>query len=217
MYKTIQSYPFYRFAASLYPPQEHTKKHLILEPLSCVLRIILLQYKDKGTKISIINNGISYNNPTIAQGFLRSWYGDTREDLHNICNPLIYFTRWYPKVDPQFNDLYTECEKGFISLKGAYDTHSTIHHTINHYVSLLKGETTEDISPPSTYNSSENPIIGRFQNIWSKDEITLLVHLLSLLKCQPKDREVYLRNLEDILDTKEHSVHEYIREIISGY
>lgn len=202
---------------TMYQANDHTNKNLILEPLSCVLRIILLHYKEKGTKISIVDNGISYNSPSVVQGFFRSWYGDKREDLHNLCSPLIYFTKWYPKDNDFFKGLYKECENGFIVLKDVYDKHSTIHHTINHYLSILKGETSEDIPESVLQETPENPVIGHLQHIWSADEITLVVHLLSLIKDQSDGSEVYIRNLEDILDSKETYVHEYILEIVSGY
>ena len=217
MYKAIHSYPFYRLMTTMYQANDHTNKNLILEPLSCVLRIILLHYKEKGTKISIVDNGISYNSPSVVQGFFRSWYGDKREDLHNLCSPLIYFTKWYPKDNDFFKGLYKECENGFIVLKDVYDKHSTIHHTINHYLSILKGETSEDIPESVLQETPENPVIGHLQHIWSADEITLVVHLLSLIKDQSDGSEVYIRNLEDILDSKETYVHEYILEIVSGY
>ena len=218
MYKAIHSYPFYRLVTTMYQANDHTNKNLILEPLSCVLRIILLHYKEKGTKISIVDNGISYNSPSVVQGFFRSWYGDKREDLHNLCSPLIYFTKWYPKENDFFKGLYKECENGFIVLKDVYDKHSTIHHTINHYLSILKGETSEDISESDLQCASENPVIGHLQHIWSADEITLVVHLLALIKDQSEGcSEVYIRNLEDLLESKETYVHEYILEIVSGY
>ena len=37
-----------------------TKKQSILEPICCILRLGLLQYKDPGTKISIVNNSIIF-------------------------------------------------------------------------------------------------------------------------------------------------------------
>ena len=63
------------------------KKQSILEPICCILRLGLLQYKDPGTKISIINNSISFQSPGVLQGIMRQMSGDTREDIHNLYNP----------------------------------------------------------------------------------------------------------------------------------
>ena len=65
-------------------------RNLILEPFCCILRIILLNYKPIGTKISIQNNSIQYYDPSIYQGILRSIYGDNREDIHNLYSPIFF-------------------------------------------------------------------------------------------------------------------------------
>ena len=67
----------------------NTSKNLILEPFCTLIKLILLSYKDKGTKISIYNNSIQYQEPSYIQGILRIWSGDCREDLHNLYNPII--------------------------------------------------------------------------------------------------------------------------------
>ena len=60
----------------------------IVEPLSAMVRIALLNYREIGTKISISNNKIGYSDPTMLQGTIRWSYGDTRNDLHYLLNPI---------------------------------------------------------------------------------------------------------------------------------
>ena len=64
------------------------KRNSILDPFTCIIRLAILSFKPVGTKISIHNNKISYHDPNILQGALRWTYGDNREDLHNIYNPI---------------------------------------------------------------------------------------------------------------------------------
>jgi len=52
MYKAFSNYQYYN--TMMFQLQKNSK-NLILEPLSCILKLILLQYKEKGTKISISN------------------------------------------------------------------------------------------------------------------------------------------------------------------
>jgi hypothetical protein len=54
----------------------NTTKNKILEPLNCLLRLSLLQYKPKGTKLSIHENSILYNEKSFVQGLLRSFNDD---------------------------------------------------------------------------------------------------------------------------------------------
>ena len=57
------------------------KKDFILEPLCVVFRLSLLQYKDKGTKLSIKNNSIQYQDPSYDQGLIRMMAGDCHVKL----------------------------------------------------------------------------------------------------------------------------------------
>ena len=80
-----------------YLPKDTTKQ-LLLEPLSCVLKLSLLQYKPIGTKISVSNNSINFHEPSFIQGITRSIGGDSRQDLHNICHPLMKCLEWYLSI-----------------------------------------------------------------------------------------------------------------------
>ena len=64
------------------------KDDSIIEPLICLIRLSILEFKQKGTKISINNNQIKYNIPNILQGPLRWSNGDNRKDIHNIFYPI---------------------------------------------------------------------------------------------------------------------------------
>ena len=58
MIKALSTYQFYKFLEESLP--ERNKKDSILEPLCVIFRLSLLQYKDKGTKLSVKNNSIQY-------------------------------------------------------------------------------------------------------------------------------------------------------------
>ena len=231
MYKGLYSYPMYQVLFNMYQGNRDNRKHLILEPLTCVIRIILLQYKEPGTKISILENSISYNPPNLSQGLMRSWYGDNREDLHNLCSPIHYFKKWYPKENPQYSSIYSQCVQGLYVLRESYDKKTTIYHTLTHYTHILQDYVSSDrkeddkeddkededksilIESPST----ENPLIDHMKHLWTPEETELLLSLLELVSLQKEGSEVYIRVLEDILLSKEVRVHEFIKEMSTSY
>ena len=94
---------------NLYELSTPKERNLILEPLSCLLKIALIQYKDCGTKISVDSNSLFYQEPTIYQGVMRSFRGDKREDLHNLCKPLLQCLEWYDRKDPMYSYFYEQC------------------------------------------------------------------------------------------------------------
>ena len=183
------------------------QKNLILEPLCCIIKIALIQFKENGTKISVIDNSIQFNEPSIAQGILRSINGDCREDLHNIYHPLLKCIEWFPLKEHKL--LYQECKKGLEILNSVYDNNTTIHHTITHYISIINED--NKIELPET-----NPIIDQLKNIWSQDEIKAIQELLDLI-IKNKNREIYINALNDIVSAKEKIVYEYIKKVSTSY
>lgn len=206
MYKAFTNYQMYNTMLSGFH-NSISQKNLILEPLCCILKIILLQFKEKGTKISVIDNSIQFNEPSLTQGIIRSFYGDCREDLHNLYHPLIKSLEWYPVSE--YKLFYTECEKGLNIIKQLYDDNTTIHHTISHYISIVNGKNDTDL--PDT-----NPIIDNLKDIWTKDEIKAITELLTLI-LKGKNKDIYINALTDIVSAKENLINEYIQKISTTY
>lgn len=207
MFQGFSSYSFFKLIEQ--QSNKTTRKNLILEPISCIMKLIILQYKKEGTKISVSDNSILYNEPTIIQGILRTFYGDCREDLHNLYHPLLKCVEWYSNDDPYFKFFYQEAKKGLLLLKDVYNDNTTIHHTISHYISIVDG----------TYNQKGeqiNPIIDTLREIWTPAEIKTLYDLLKLID-KNKNKDIYLKALEDIVTAKELFINDYIQKISTSY
>lgn len=190
-----------------YYQNKNTQKNLILEPLCCILKLILLQFKEKGTKISVSDNSITFNEPSYGQGLVRSLYGDCREDLHNIYHPLLKAVEWYPIRE--FIIYYEECKKGLQLLLQVYDDNTTIHHTISHYISIIEGKNDKEVS-------ETNPIIDNLKDFWKTEEINVINELLNLI-LKNIEKDVYLKCLENIVEEKEKKVNEYIQKVSTTY
>ena len=206
MYKAYSNYQIYNTMLSGFGNQTQ-QKNLILEPLCCLLKLILLQFKERGTKISIIDNSIQFNEPSITQGLIRTFYGDCREDLHNLYHPLIKCLEWYPLKENQL--LYNESKKGLEIINEVYDDNTTIHHTITHYLSIVEGKNDKDL--PDT-----NPVIDQLKDTWLPDEINAIKELLSLI-LNGKNKDIYINALNDIVSAKENFINEYIQKITTTY
>lgn len=205
MYKVSGMYLYNNMIT--YYQNKNTQKNLILEPLCCILKLILLQFKEKNTKISVSDNSITFNEPSYGQGLVRSLYGDCREDLHNIYHPLLKSVEWYPIKD--FNIYYEECKKGLQLLLKVYDDNTTIHHTISHYISIIEGKNDKEVS-------ETNPIIDNLKDFWKSEEINVINELLNLI-LENIEKDVYLKCLENIIEEKEKKVNEYIQKVSTSY
>lgn len=115
-------------------------KNIIIDPFSCIIKLGLLSYQEEGTKISIIDNQINFNEPNAGQGIIRYLYGDGREDLHNLFRPIQKSVEWYKLSKYKDIDfLFTRAIAGMNTLKKSYGKFETIQHTIDYYISILDG------------------------------------------------------------------------------
>ena len=100
---------------------ERDPRNSILDPLTCIIRLGILGFKDSGTKVSVADNSIKFNHPTIFQGAKRWSMGDNREDLHNIYNPIKKVTSWFNLNAPEINGIIRYAIRGIHLLKSSYN------------------------------------------------------------------------------------------------
>ena len=199
--------------------------NMILEPLACIFRMALLNYKDDGMKISIINNSIQYHDNTFYQGLWRSYNGDTREDLHNLYNPFLKAFEWYP-VDEEkggcmYLYFYQKCYDGLIKLLTSYEKGSIIHHPLTHYSNLFKNCIDRRGSEESCRRegAKESPLLGELQTFWKYEELTIIFQTLQYLDtCQDEEeKKIYFKTIDDIVSMKEKKVNEYVKKASTSY
>ena len=180
------------------------KRNYLIEPMCCLIRLGILCYKSEGTKICIYDNSITYYEPTVMQGILRTWNGDNREDLHNLFNPIIVALKWFNPSQPFYKPFFERTCQGIKNLKKVYESNSIIHHTLNHFIRTIEdalssveiNKTLSEISKgfniepePEAINlkeEEENPMmqstikndhinfIEVFKNLWSENELTII-------------------------------------------
>ena len=196
-------------------------RNLILEPFCCILRIILLEYKPMGTKISIQNNSIQYYDPSFYQGFLRSFYGDNREDIHNLYAPILKGFDWFSVTDSKMNRYFFErLIVGLEKLKSVYQENTIIHHSISHYITMVRDLIDiNDLSKYKNYDKKESPLIEELKNIWDNDEIFIIYKNLNYVNDTNDDnlKQTYIKSIEDILSYKEKQVEKYINNSSTTY
>ncbi len=187
-------------------------KKSILDPLTCLTRLAILSFKQPGTKISVSENRISYNEPCIFQGPLRWTYGDKRGDLHNLYNPIKKSLLWYDKKDKMINGIMKFSIHGLNNLKRSYDPNSIITHSLDHYITLLeKGNEVDD-------EEEANTIYDNLRKLWTEREILIIYNLLLELDECKKNKDSrekinsFINSIDSILNMKEDYVNSLVHE-----
>lgn len=187
-------------------------KTMIIDPLSCIVRLSILSFKPIGTKISIIDNRISYNEPHFLQGPIRWSYGDNREDLHNLYSPILKVFEWYDSEKKEIKNILELSLSGLEKLKKSYASNNSICHSINYYKQIINNNLIS--KDKNITNNDDNKIYEDLKKLWNSNEILIINNILNEMKTTNKEElNSLISALESILYIKEKRV----KNIIENY
>lgn len=213
---------YYNMLANLFTQTDN--KNIILEPISCIIKLVLLDYKTEGTKISISNNSIDYYEPSQFQGILRNINGDGREDLHNIYNPILKAVEWYPPSENKiYKYFYEKCIVGLNKLITCYEKESTISRTLELYCKILQDSLSE--TKPDIENGldesvkTSSPLLDQIKDFWKREEIEMIFSLLQIIENSKDENEknTYIENIVNTVSMKESKLSEFIKSTTTTY
>jgi len=70
-------------------------KTYIIDPLTALCKLALLNFMSDGTKLSISHHILHIQEYSYIQGAMRMIHGDNRKDMSNINTPLLKVIKWY--------------------------------------------------------------------------------------------------------------------------
>lgn len=183
-------------------------KNIIIDPMSCLIKLSILKFCPIGTKISIGDNMITILDPGLLQGTYRFLKGDGREDLHNLYVPLIKSIEWFWKENDEIKHLFDFAIGGLDALKLSYPSNSTICHTLDLYIHHL---TTKKIKTFQNKDINDANEIHQFlKNTWSQREIHIVIELL--LEYDKNKTEKYILNsILNLTNAKENKLNDFLK------
>jgi hypothetical protein len=201
-------------------------KHVILDPLTTVIRLALLSFKPKGTKIGIVHHQIVYYYPTVFQGVARFVYGDKRADLHNLHQPIKKASEWYNhNTDSKLKYIFNVGHRGLVQLKDNYDNVNN-NYDSSTYMSLcildniLTGKQTEiydSVTPEKAEQIQreqseqlDNLIHSKLKKLWDDSDIEIVYNLLNKIDKSEDPSDQHMEVLEKFLQGKDNIVSKII-------
>ena len=112
-----------------------TKKErsdMILEPLQVMTQLALLNYCPIGTKVSVSDNILQIQPPTLFQGVWRWYNHDGKDDLYYLFHAIRRYYKWYKSDNNRiFNYILSTAIKGLDKLIITYSAieQTSITHT----------------------------------------------------------------------------------------
>ena len=161
----------------------YPNKNDILDPLSLVIKLYIYSFKPNGTKISILNNKINFQDKGIFQSTIRTLNGDTKNDLINMLFPLTYACENYLQNDKK-KDFQIVFENVIISLDKLNKIYKSneITHNIEQLKNIINKYIQDTKFKPETIILNYNEPASQFKKsfysqtntVWSEDRIIVL-------------------------------------------
>jgi len=192
----------------------------ILDPMTTIFRLSLLNFKPEGTKISIDSNHIISQEPGILQSITRYYNGDQRTDLHKLNNPIKKSLEWYSSSeDGNYSFIFEIACKGMEKLQKQYDV-GLVKVSLDHYITLIENTLqSQKMNDKIIAENDENVLYTEFKNLWSIQEIQLICDLMRIINEMEDDdyqKVCYINAIESILKGKDNGVSNIITKMNSG-
>ncbi len=201
-----------------------TNRNNILEPLTSLIRLCMIFYENDGVKIGINYNRISIYRNYFFQGSLRKFYSESREDLHNLHNPILKAKEWYNIDCKEINYIFEFAIKGLKKLKESYQSQSIISHSLSSYSDILQKELNtfnDQFNNDEKFlkeidlsldDSQKGSLYKSLINIWDYRSIQTIYNLLKDLEENKieSNKWVHLKTLDNLISSRENQVYQII-------
>jgi hypothetical protein len=198
-----------------YIKTNNTNSIEILDPMTTIFRLCLLNFKKVGTKISIYPNKVSSQDAGLFQGMIRWSNGDQRNDLHKLETPIKKSLIWYiPEIDSNLKYIFKLASKGMVKLQKSYEA-GTARISLEHYSNLINTSINQSKLSSDIDTDEDNILYIKIKDLWTKRQIQIMYDLLKQIteEKNQSQRKCYIKATERILDGKDKRILEIIDKI----
>jgi hypothetical protein len=206
--------------------QKKNKENSRLDPLTTLIKLAILPYKPKGTKLSIYNNYIYYSENNIFQFAIRTFFGDSYNDLRDMNRSLQKSVLWY-STDLKIKHLFDDAIIGLEKLKETYGETGKAD-AVQSYIDILyhsknndKDKKTEKDKKKSGENESgieeqEFKIHNILKSSWTEDDKEIVNRYFQKIKNQSsEDINDTINSLETFLVSIHKKIEKEVKLLLS--
>ena len=195
--------------------QPKEKLDMILEPLQVLTQLAILSFLPVGTKISISNNILHLQQPTMFQGVLRWYKKDNKDDLFYLFHAIRRYYKWYKNKDDKIYTLILELAiKGIEKLIDTYNKIgiTTITHTLSLYKNILEQQSEELFKDDSENSISVDDVFKNITAIYDKKLMVILFKTLQIMTEDKPNLQYYVEGLICLLKPTQNGIRKWIQD-----
>lgn len=195
--------------------QPKEKIDMILEPLQVLTQLAILSFLPVGTKISINNNILFLQQPTMFQGVVRWYQNDNKDDLFYLFHAIRRYYKWYKNRDDEvFANILELAIKGIEKLIETYNKVgiTTITHTLSLYKNILTQESDELFKDENEHSISVDDVFKKITSLYDRKMLIVIYSVFQIMGEETNQNKInlYVKGLNSILKPTEQNIHKWI-------
>ena len=194
-------------------PKERTD--MILEPLQVLTQLAILSFLPVGTKISITNNILYLQQPTMLQGVVRWYKSDNKDDLFYLFYAIRRYYKWYKNRDDEvFAKILDHAIKGIERLIETYNRSgiTTITHTLSLYKNILEQDSDELFKDENDSSVSVDDVFFKITDIYDRKLLVILYSIFQIMSNEENQNNIqlYVQGLDYLLQPTQNTIRKWI-------
>ena len=196
--------------------QQKERQDMILEPLQVMIQLSLVSFCPLGTKVSISNNILHIQKPTLSQGVVRWWYGDNKDDLYYLFHAIRRYYLWYKNEEnPIYKYILTKAIEGIDCLINTYKTTklTTITTTLQMYKNILDLENEELFKTDDDAINIDN-VFQNITEIYKKNMLMVVYNIIKIMSEENDEtyKNYYYDSIFSLLQPTNMKIQQWIRD-----
>jgi len=172
--------------------QQKERQDMILEPLQVMIQLSLVSFCPVGTKVSISNNILHIQKPTMSQGVVRWWFGDNKDDLYYLFHAIRRYYLWYKgSENPIYAYILKNAIKGIDCLINTYKNTklTTITTTLQMYKNILDLEN-EELFKTEDAAVNIDSVFQNITNIYEQKILAVVYNIIKIMEIEEDDKNI---------------------------
>ena len=193
------------------------RSDMILEPLQVMVQLGLLSFCAIGTKVSVSDNLLHLQQPSMYQGAMRWWGNDNKDDLYYLFHAIRRYYKWYkPQNTKIFNHILSLAIRGITKLADTYSKtdKTSITHTLSLYKNVL------ELENPDLFKNAEESAVNMdtvFEGIIKIYDDRLLKVVFNIFKLMQEETneenlQLYINGMQNVITPTNILLRKWIHE-----
>jgi len=168
------------------------RSDMILEPLQVMVQLALLKYCPIGTKVSVADNILQLQFPTMFQGVWRWYHQDGKDDLYYLFHAIRRYYKWYKNQNTKiYSFILQEAISGLENLMITYEKceQTSIIHTLQLYKNVLGMESPDLFKENTEETINIDKVFEKIKDMYDQKLLKAIFNILQLCSITETEEE----------------------------